>query len=46
MFRVVPLACVALLVWTASAGAATNPAERLDRALDRLVAMPGGPMAP
>jgi D-alanyl-D-alanine carboxypeptidase len=44
MLRVVPLACVALLVCTASVGAATKPAERLDRALDRLVAMPGGPM--
>jgi D-alanyl-D-alanine carboxypeptidase len=44
MLRFIPLACVALLVCTASAGAATNPAKRLDRALDRLVAMPGGPM--
>jgi len=44
MPRVIVLACVALLAFAASAGAATNAAKRLDRALDRLVAMPRGPM--
>ena len=44
MRRVIVLACVALLAFAASAGAATNAAKRLDRALDRLVAMPRGPM--
>src|SRR5215203_448313 len=44
MPRVIVLACVALLDFAASAGAATNAAKRLDRALDRLVAMPRGPM--
>jgi len=44
MLRVIVVACVALLACTASAGATTSPATQLDRALDRLVAMRGGPM--
>ena len=37
------LALVALLACAGPAGAAATPAQQLDRALDKLVAMPGGP---
>lgn len=44
MSRVIVLACVALLAFAASAGAATSSAKRLQSSLDRLVAMPRGPV--
>ena len=44
MLRVVLLVFLGLFACAGSAGAATSPATQLDRALDKLVAMRGGPM--